>query len=165
MSVYDAKDVFDLVFKAVAQDQDLAAWATLNLGASLLVKKEIESDALSGDDSIFDDDNIPNVIIGGAGFRASAESRTRTHVFDIDLMLKKTGFETRAEQNTTVPTSADLIQEMVRLVRLAIVNALPSALSISHYEHYVDTSVEELSFGMQSIEIIERITIGTNPLS
>ena len=158
----DLYDFYSDIVSAVAQDADLVAWAAAHFDNELSVYAGMPSEnfpdmtddtpfVLFGEPTRSCSQNRRTIVYGCEAWMGLAEPNT-------DQMLKPDG-----ERH---PTGIELILDGMRLVRLAVVAALPDGVSLEEFDEAADANaVGSEVHGAMVFSFLEILTIGQDPMA
>ena len=156
----DLYDFYRGLVSDVAHDTALGSWAYTRYGQRLMVYTGFPADGPPDMDA-----DTPFLMFAEPSRACSQNRREIIYSFGAWLGLAVTGDHVRVEANLTEPAGVEQILDGMRLVRLAVVAALPDGVSLEDFEEYADVNaVGSEVHGQMGFVFKEILTIGQDPM-
>jgi len=154
----DLYDFFNQIFSAVAQDQTLDDWATMNFGRRHKVYVDFPvADPPGADDR-------PFIIFGEPGFDTHQERRTNDYSVMATLSIDTGDLETVAVQNLIVNGGTKEMLDFIGHLKRIVAANLPANFVVGYTGATAAMETDREVIAMVEIDFEEKITVGTNPL-
>jgi hypothetical protein len=144
---------------AVARDADLGSWAKRHFG-QLTVYKDIPSDTFPDIE-----DDFPFVVLLPTEKQSNQEWRRIEYGLDAWLGLNIATYKTRADGNVTEADGVDLICDFIEKVKAAVVAAQPEGFTVTFIEEIDTLPRPPEVHGFITMEFIQKLVIGMDPLA
>jgi len=157
----DLYDFYKTIVTGVAQDATLAAWAVAQCGGALSVYAGMPSDD-------FPDmtDDVPFVLFGEPSRSCGQKRRTIEYGCEAWMGLSVSGDKTGNPANMSEPAGIEKILDGMRLVRLAVVAALPAGVTLTDFEEHADVNAAGSEVhGDMGFSFSHQLTIGMDPMA
>lgn len=155
----DLYTFFNTFVEAVANDNELDAWANINFERSVKVYAEV--DAANDPD---EEDDTPYVIFGSPGKLSHQEKRLVEYYMGAFLTINKDGYRLRTEDNVVEALGVKLVSEFIEHIKNAIVAALPANFRCGFTaETDTVTRLPEVC-GYLDIDFAQVLVIGEDPM-
>jgi len=155
----DTYTFFETIFTGLSTDTALGTWAQAAFQKPVKVFADIDTDAYPDDDS-----DLPYIILDSPGKHHAQDERIAEYLIYASLVLDKSTYEVRAEENVVELKGVKLISDFIKLTKAAMTAALPDNF-VPAYTTETDT-VGQVPFvyGELLATFKETFTIGQNPL-
>ena len=155
----DLYDFFDQIFHAVAQDETLGAWATMNFGQRHKVYIDFPvSDPPGANDR-------PYIIFEEPGFDTHQERRQNEYFITATLSIDTENLETVAEGNLIVNGGTEEILDFIAHLKRVVAANLPANFVVGYSGAAAAMETDTEIVALVEIAFGEKITLGTDPLS
>lgn len=157
----DLYDFYKTVVDATAQDSNLNAWAVANFGSPMNVHAGMPSDSFPDMD-----EDTPFLMFSEPSRSCSQNRRTIEYGFGAWLGLSNDTERVGKPDNETHPSGIELVLDGMRLVRLAVIAALPEGVTLDDFEEHADVNavVDEVH-GDMGFAFSQELTIGQDPMA
>lgn len=156
----DLYDFYSAIVDGVAGDADLAAWAVANFGKAVTVHAGLPADSFPDMES-----DTPFVAFAEP-FRQCSQNR-RTIVYGVGAWMGLSDKDTDvlAPDGEVRPTGIQLILDGMRLVRLAVIAAMPAGVALDDFEEHADVNAVGAEVnGDMGFVFVQPVLIGQNPM-
>jgi hypothetical protein len=156
----DLYDFYRDMVADVAHNGDLSSWAHIRYGSPVSVYTGFPTD---GPPDMTAD--TPFLMFAEPSRQCSQNRREIIYSCGAWLGLSVTGDQVRVEANLTEPAGVEQILDGMRLVRLAVVEALPEGVTLEDFEEYADVNaVGSEVHGQMAFVFKQTLTIGQDPM-
>lgn len=156
----DLYDFYRDLVADVAHDGDLTAWSHIRYGKAIAVYTGFPTD---GPPDMTAD--VPFLMFAEPSRMCSQNRREIIYSCGAWLGLAVTGDQVRVEAHLTEPAGVEQILDGMRLVRLAVVGALPEGVTLEDFEEYADVNaVGSEVHGQMAFVFKQVLTIGQDPM-
>ena len=156
----DLYDFYKTIVDGVAQNATLNAWATSTFGSNLTVFA-----GMPADDFPDMEDDTPFIIFGEPTRSCSQRERLITYSCGAWLGLSVSGDKIFTPDGENELAGVERILDGMRLLRLAVVDALPEGILLDEFIEHADVNaVGSEVHGDLAFVFTQHLTIGENPM-
>jgi len=156
----DLYDLYKTIVTGVARNSKLNIWATSKFGSALSVFAGMPSDSFPDMD-----EDTPFIIFAEPMRSCSQNNSTITYGCGAWMGLSISGDNTFNPSGANELAGVELILDGMRLVRLAVVDALPGGVYLDDFDEHADVNaVGSEVHGDMGFIFKEKLTIGQNPM-